>query len=90
MGESREYNESVIEVQLERLQAPEINYMELNEKAGAFSCGKCIFADRKRSYCTNQSVRAFVSATHGCCNLYQPARRGEPLDPDEWAIWEHL
>lgn len=50
-------------------------YMELREKAGGFSCGRCQWASQGAAglgFCLNPDVLATVSPTHGCCNLFKP------------------
>jgi len=72
---------------LARLQAPAVNYMELTVLAGAFSCGNCRFASADPNgggFCVNAAVRASVSASHGCCNLFFPGHSADALDPSQW------
>lgn len=45
-------------------------YMELNEAAGAFSCGNCRFSTEE-GVCLNMMIRAPVSAENGCCNYFE-------------------
>jgi len=78
---------SVAMMALARLQAPAVNYMELTVLAGAFSCGNCRFASASPDgggFCLNQTVRAPVSASHGCCNLFVPAHSADQLEPFQW------
>ena len=82
--ESREYEDEVeyrTSEEIDRLTAPDVNYMELREPAGAFSCGTCSWA--KDGHCTHARVDANVSADHGCCNLFDPAS-GPPVFPPNW------
>lgn len=65
--------------QLGRLLSPKVSYMELPEKAGAFSCGACGFR-AAGDMCRNPAVLAPVSAQHGCCDLFWPSH-GEPSFP---------
>ncbi len=64
------------EAQEQRKLDPQVVYMELKDEAGSFSCGTCISLQPGESegegVCINALVRAKVSATHGCCNLWQP------------------
>ena len=46
-------------------------YMELGEKAGAFSCGNCKYL--REGVCTQAIVRAPVSASNGCCDYFEPS-----------------
>lgn len=55
----------------ERLKA--VGYMELDDMAGAFSCGNCTWARVEDEFCENPEVQTKVSADHGCCNLFYPA-----------------
>lgn len=68
----------------ERLQAPDVNYMEL-PKGGRFVCGACKYFDDTKGFCGNKAVKAQVSGEAGCCNLYYPAE-GEPVAPSKWAV----
>ncbi len=64
------------EAQEQRKLDPQVAYMELKDEAGSFSCGTCISLQPGESegegVCINALVRAKVSASHGCCNLWQP------------------
>lgn len=65
------------EAQDARKMNPAVGYMELSEPAGAFSCGTCTFGtpsdEEGVGTCINELVRAQVSTTNGCCNLFVPA-----------------
>jgi len=68
-----------------------VGYMEIDADAGGFSCGTCRYVapgpSEDEGSCMHIQVRAPVSATHGCCNLFWPDE-GEvvfpvgALDPD--------
>lgn len=66
--------------QLKRLSGTYVQYMEVTPVAGAFSCGRCTFVRNTTTSpaCVNAEVQAPVSAKHGCCDLYYPAR-GKPV-----------
>lgn len=64
-----ELERSIRSAQGKRLQAA--GYMELDQAAGAFSCGNCRFSTRD-GFCDNARIEAPVSLGHGCCNLFQP------------------
>jgi len=55
-----------------RLLSKAVSYMEVLDKAGAFSCEMCRSFDPDESFCDNGSVNAPVSGDHGCCNLWWP------------------
>jgi len=75
------------EAQDHRKMEPYVEYMEVEEDAGAFACGNCTFArahddgnddeedapeeDRVGS-CLHPKVRGDVALDHGCCNLFHP------------------
>lgn len=69
------------EAQTMRKLSPDVGYMELNEEAGAFSCGNCKYTTQD-SFCGQVSVRAYVSAPTGCCNKFSPATALVVFPPD--------
>jgi hypothetical protein len=60
------------EAQKARLLCPSVNYVELVDQAGAFSCGTCRFATDD-GVCLHEQVRAAVDRDHGCCCLFAPS-----------------
>lgn len=69
-----------------------VGYMEIVADAGGFSCGACRYAapgpSDEESVCVHIQVRAPVSGTHGCCNLFWPDAGGvtfptDALDPSD-------
>ena len=65
---------------IQRLQAKDVTYMELQESE--FRCGQCIFANQE-GYCKNKKIMAMVNLKKGCCNLYKPRQQDE-VSPDNW------
>lgn len=65
---------------INRLESPEIAYMEL--KVSKFNCGACYFIEN--GYCKNKKVQSKVSLD-GCCNLYIPKNKDE-VDSANWHI----
>lgn len=47
-------------------------YMELHEKAGAFSCGSCV--RNVGGFCALECIQSPIDPEHGCCNYFKPAR----------------
>lgn len=74
---------------LNRLKSSEVGYMELKAKGTGFSCGNCRSIARGVE-CLNPAVKAPVSATHGCCNLFFPAKADDTRSSAEWAASEEL
>lgn len=65
------------ESQNQRKMDPAVAYMELDQEAGAFSCGTCVFGmpmaeEKDSAACMHPQVRAQVSAKFGCCNFFAP------------------
>lgn len=66
---------------INRLEKPEVGYMELKESN--FRCGECIFISN--NYCNNSKIKSFVNTNKGCCNFYLPKKKDE-VDSQDWKI----